>query len=194
MGLSRQEYWSGLLFPSPGEYSRPRDQTRVSCVSCITGRLFTTSPLEMNQLPKNQSSWLEVVCLWDIKVPVCPQSLGGEEMVGLFPVSVVSMNHSACSEHMKHLFSLLDVTDAAGYYGKCVCVCVCVCVYTQVCLTLCNTMDCNPQAPLSMGFPRLEYRSGLPFPSPGNLPDLGIKPLSPSAGRVFTTSTIWEAP
>ena len=88
----------------------------------------------MNQLPKNQSSWLEVVCLQDIKVPVCPQSLGGEEMVGLFPVLVVSMNHIACSEHMKHLFSLLDVTDAAGYYGKCVC--VCVCVYTQLCLTL----------------------------------------------------------
>ena len=35
------------------------------------------------------------------------------------------------------------------------------------------------QAPLSMGFPRQEYWSGLPFPSPGNLPDPGIKPGSP---------------
>ena len=36
------------------------------------------------------------------------------------------------------------------------------------------------QAPLSMGFSRQEYWSGLPFPSPGDLPDPGIKPRSPS--------------
>ena len=34
------------------------------------------------------------------------------------------------------------------------------------------------QAPLSMGFPRQKYWSGLPFPSPGDLPDPGIKPVS----------------
>ena len=32
------------------------------------------------------------------------------------------------------------------------------------------------QAPLSMGFPRQEYWSGLPFPPPGDLPDLEIEP------------------
>ena len=36
------------------------------------------------------------------------------------------------------------------------------------------------QAPLSIGFPRQEYWSGLPFPSPGDLPDPGIKPTSPA--------------
>ena len=36
------------------------------------------------------------------------------------------------------------------------------------------------QAPPSMGFSRQEYWSGLPFPSPGNLPDPGIEPRSPS--------------
>ena len=47
------------------------------------------------------------------------------------------------------------------------------------------------QAPLSMGFPRQEYRSGLPFPSQGDLPDLGIKPESPAlAGGFFTTELI----
>ena len=35
------------------------------------------------------------------------------------------------------------------------------------------------QAPLSMGFSRQEYWSGVPFPSPGDLPDSGIKPGSP---------------
>ena len=34
------------------------------------------------------------------------------------------------------------------------------------------------QAPLSMGFPRQEYWSGLPFPSPGDLPDPGVEPTS----------------
>ena len=36
------------------------------------------------------------------------------------------------------------------------------------------------QAPLSMGFPRQEYWSGLPFPSPGDLPDPGIESGSPT--------------
>ena len=36
------------------------------------------------------------------------------------------------------------------------------------------------QAPLPTGFPRQEYWSGLPFPSPGDLPDPGIKPMSPA--------------
>ena len=39
-----------------------------------------------------------------------------------------------------------------------------------------------------MGFPKQEYGSGLPFPSPGYLPDLGIKPTSPAlAGGFFIT-------
>ena len=43
------------------------------------------------------------------------------------------------------------------------------------------------KAPLSMGFSRQEYWSGLPFPSPGDLPDPGIKPqISCIAGRCFT--------
>ena len=44
------------------------------------------------------------------------------------------------------------------------------------------------QAPLSMGFLRQEYWSGLPFPSPGYLPDPGMEPESPAlAGEFFTT-------
>ena len=35
IGVSRQEYWSGLPFSSPGDFSPPRDQTSVSCISCI---------------------------------------------------------------------------------------------------------------------------------------------------------------
>ena len=38
-----------------------------------------------------------------------------------------------------------------------------------------------------MGFPRQEYRSGLPFPSPGDLPDPGIEPASPALAGRFET-------
>ena len=40
-------------------------------------------------------------------------------------------------------------------------------------------MVCDRQAPLSMGFSQQAYRSGLPFPSPGDLPNPGIEPASP---------------
>ena len=49
-----------------------------------------------------------------------------------------------------------------------------------------GTVAC--QAPLSMGFCRQEYLSGLPCPPPGNLPDPAIKPASLAlAGGFFTT-------
>ena len=44
------------------------------------------------------------------------------------------------------------------------------------------------QTPPSMGFSRQEYWSGLPFPSPGDLPDPGIKPRSPSLQADALTS------
>ena len=44
------------------------------------------------------------------------------------------------------------------------------------------------QAPLSMKFLMQEYQSGLPLPSPGDLPDPGTEPVSPAlAGGFFTT-------
>ena len=49
------------------------------------------------------------------------------------------------------------------------------------------------QTPLSMGFPRQEYWSGLPFPFPGGLPDPVMEPMSPASpallGRFFTTES-----
>ena len=46
-----------------------------------------------------------------------------------------------------------------------------------------------------MGFSRQEYWSGLPFPSPEDLPDSGIKPTSSAlAGEFFTTSATCEVP
>ena len=62
-----------------------------------------------------------------------------------------------------------------------------VCSVLQSCLILCDPLDCSPPVSLSMGFFRQGYRSGLPFPSPGDLPDPGIEFVSPAlAGRFFT--------
>ena len=59
--------------------------------------------------------------------------------------------------------------------------------FSQSCQTLCNPMDCSLPGSLSMGFPRQEYWSGLPFPPPGDLPDPRIKSVFPAlAGRMFT--------
>ena len=56
------------------------------------------------------------------------------------------------------------------------------CLVTKLCLTL-----LQPDG-LSMGLPRQEYWSGIPFPSPGDLPDTGIKLAAPAlAGRFSPT-------
>ena len=51
---------------------------------------------------------------------------------------------------------------------------------TQSCQTLCEPMDCNPPGSSVHGILQAKYWSGLPFPSPGDLPDPGIKPRSPA--------------
>ena len=55
-----------------------------------------------------------------------------------------------------------------------------MCVHSQLCVTLCDPWMVALQAPLSMGFSRHEHWSGLPFPSPGVLPDPRTEPRSPA--------------
>ena len=61
----------------------------------------------------------------------------------------------------------------------------------QSCPTLRDPVDCNPlgRSP-SMGFSKQEYWSGLPFPSPGDLPDPGIEPGSPALEADALTSGV----
>ena len=64
-------------------------------------------------------------------------------------------------------------------------------MHDQSCLTLCDLQAIAHQTPLSMGFPSEEYWTGLPFPTPGDLPNPGTEPTSPAspalAGVFFTT-------
>ena len=57
---------------------------------------------------------------------------------------------------------------------------VCACSCGESCLTLCNPLDYSPPGSSFMGLTNKEYWSGLPFPSPGDLPIPGIEPGSPA--------------
>ena len=59
--------------------------------------------------------------------------------------------------------------------------------------TLCNPWTVAHQAPLSMGFSRQEYWSGLPCPSPGDRPELTSLMSPVLTGGFFTTSSTQEA-
>ena len=107
MKLPRQEDWSGLPFPSPGDLPNPR----IGLVSpALASGFFITSTT------------------WE---------------------------------------ALFLTSGGGGFVAK-------------LCPTLATPWTVACQAPVSMGFSRQHYWSGLPFPSPGDLPKLGIKPRSPA--------------
>ena len=69
----------------------------------------------------------------------------------------------------------------------CVCVCVCARGHTGICSVMSDYLQSHGpiRFPLSMGFSRQEYWSGLPCPPPGDLPNPGIEtayPASPALG------------
>ena len=75
------------------------------------------------------------------------------------------------------LSALLNKTPQIDSYGF---VCGGGGFVAKLCLTLATPGTVACQAHLSMGFSRQEYWNGLPFPSPGNLPNPGIEPRSPA--------------
>ena len=85
---------------------------------------------------------------------------------------------------VSHLFSNLN-------YSHQVVLLLCACVALSHVLLFATPWTVACQDPLSMGFSRQEYWSGLPFPPPGSLPDPGIKSAYPAppalASKFFTT-------
>ena len=72
---------------------------------------------------------------------------------------------------------------------------LCCCLASKLYPTLFATpWTVARQAPLSVGFPRQAYWSGLPFPSPGDLPDPGIKPEYSALAGGFFTAEPWGKP
>ena len=118
MEFPRQEYWSGLPLPTPGELLGPGIEPKSLASPALAGRFFITS-----------ATWGAQGC-WD---------------VGVWP---------------------LDCILGVGIVAKLI-------VFS------CTQLFATHQVPLSRGFFRQECWRGLPFPSPGDLPDPGIKSRSP---------------
>ena len=68
-----------------------------------------------------------------------------------------------------NLFLNFNNTSWLSFYVNERSITCCCCLVTKSCQTLCDPMDCVAlQVPLSKGFSKQEYWSGLPFPSPGS--------------------------
>ena len=139
MGFSKQEYWSELLCPSPGDLLNPEMEPPSCCwffmSPALAGGFFTSS-----------ATWEGPSECYALHSQV-NESLA-------FQLNFISW--CWCEQKLKKVKSLslvrLFVTPWTVAY----------------------------HAPQSMGFSRQEYWSGLPFPSPGDLPNPGIKPGSPA--------------
>ena len=115
-----------------------------------------------------------------LKFPGAPTAQGScSQCVHLLRSSAVCEQDTDAPEtHPAHVVRLLphvpgNTSHSPGRPGEEVLV-------AQSCLALRNPMNCVAhQTPLSMGLSRQEYWSGLPFPSPGDLPDSGIEPSYP---------------
>ena len=70
----------------------------------------------------------------------------------------------------------------------------CCFLVTESCPTFCDPMTVAHQVPLTMGFPMKKHWSGLPFPSPGDLPNPEIEPRSPALAGIFFTTEPPEKP
>ena len=129
MGFSRQEYWSGLPLPSPGDLPDPGIKPR-------------SPALEADALTSEPPG----------KPPLC------------LPLSycLFSMSHKLSR---KYTYACVLVSVLSHFSH--------VRLFANLWIVAC-------QAPLSLGFSRQEYWSGLPLPSPGDLPDPGIEPGSPT--------------
>ena len=93
MGFSRQEYWSGLPFPSPGDLPDPGIKSVSSSAACAASRFFATEPLEkpppFRLLPVNPEVWhyfMDVVRLFCNSMGC---SLPGSSVHGIFQARIL---------------------------------------------------------------------------------------------------------
>ena len=101
-------------------------------------------------------------------------------------VRCTPLTQTSSCECVKHIGYISILQNQV--FRKCVALSVCVCfpaldsggLVAKSCLTLAIPWTVTHQAPLSMGFSRQEYWSGLPFPSPEGFPNPGIEPGCPA--------------
>ena len=109
---------------------------------------------------------------------VAPQRVGSSQTRHQTHVSCIG----------RQILDTLSHQGSPAYVFKCLIHCACEpSCFSCICL-IATSQTIAHQAPLSMGFSRQKCWSGLPFPSPGDLPDPGMEPTAPAlAGGFFTT-------
>ena len=108
MGLSQEEYWSGLPFPPPRDLPEPRDRTHISSVSCIGSRLFTTEPPPQKPNAISSHLFVVIICIWR------------GEIKWLVYNGNVSEFFSACAHCWNYLFSaVLGLHCCTGPFSSC---------------------------------------------------------------------------
>ena len=141
--------------------------------------LGTWNPKGRRKTEGQRQSWFAPAFSWFLQTLI--------NLIGLWSqlVWVCAKNSGWISSyhHPNHLFNKYSLSTKSHHHPRSWEFCA---VRAQSIWQFCNPMD--HQAPLSMWFFRQQHWSGLPFPTPGDLPNTGIEPTSPAlAGRFFTT-------
>ena len=148
MGFSRQEYCSGLPFPSPGDLPDPRIEPISFTYPALAGGFFITSaawkmPRHHTQTRKHPEAWKGLLMFslcFSSRIPLCLP----RQVLQYTPILKPTPGRTA--------WIILAAAAAAKSL--------------QSCLTLYEPIDGGPPGSLSLGFSRQEHWSGLPFPSP----------------------------
>ena len=149
--------------------SRSKDRTQVSCVSCIVRWIFTTAAAKSLQSCPT------------LRDPI-DSSSPGSPIPGILrarTLEYVAVSYSRESSDPRIEPRCPASPPLSGgslplsHLGSPLC-----CLVAKSRPTLCDPWTAACQAPLSMGFSRQEYWSGLPFPSPGS-PYFGLKEIKP---------------
>ena len=174
--------------------------TAIGCLIAIWSSFFVLSPRPL-QSPCHINSGDELVGSHGPRVSlssVLAHLWGCSKSCSTIPSSPSGESGVGRSVFLKNSF--YRIYDYRRKVPGTVHACVCVCVlsrFSHIWLFVIPWTVAH-QAPLSMGFSRQEYWSGLPYPPPGDLPNPGIEPaslMSPTlADRFFTIRATWEAP
>ena len=98
----------------------------------------------------------------------------------LSPVRLAATSWTIAPDSSVHGIFQARIMEWVAIFFSNTYVCAVLCLAAHSCLTLCNFMDCSLPDSFVHGISRQEYWSGLPFPSPWDLPDPGIITRSPT--------------
>ena len=222
MGSPRQEYWSGLPFLLPGNLPDPGvEPTSLVPLALACGFFTTVTPGKpsfsyirlLNFIQRYD--WVLVGGEAAVRrlhnfrrqhVGICfkckmNKTLFFTSRLWILEASsylLVSSFQSkpSCGTQVRVHWSYVNVSISSLQSPRCLTK-GCTCWIASV---MSNSLQCyiylDHQVSLSMGFPRQEYWSGVPFPPPGDLPLPGIKPASLTspvlAGRFFSTRATYK--